>query len=163
MRIVFKHRGILVPLYGSESAEQPLPPALAVAEGMEAELVPCGVAVPILRARELKEASRRYYELATAAYREARTFRECRRDRLEYDRLSVAAKPGEGGVSTEIVDHAAENEVDLIEMSNHRLSGVSRCVRGSAAKRVLAGVSSRHSLSASGLAGRKLWEHESLG
>ena len=139
MTIVFKYRRILVPLDGSEFAEQALPPALAIAEGMEAELVLFRVAVPIPRTRELIGAPRLYNELVTAAYREARHYLESLRDRLDCVRLSVVAKTGEGGVETEIVDHAEEAQVDLIVMSSHGFSGVSRWVRGSVAEKVLAG------------------------
>jgi nucleotide-binding universal stress UspA family protein len=139
MRVVFKYRRILVPLDGSEFAEEALPPALAIAEGMEAELVICRVAVPIPRTRELIETPRLYNELVTAAYREARHYLESQRSRLNCGRLSVAAKLGEGGVARQIVDHAAKNGVDLIVMCSHGLSEVSRWVRGSVAEKVLSG------------------------
>jgi nucleotide-binding universal stress UspA family protein len=70
MRVVFRYRRILVPLDGSEFAEQALPPALAIAAGMEADLVLSRVAVPVARTRELIETPRLYNELVTAAYRE---------------------------------------------------------------------------------------------
>jgi nucleotide-binding universal stress UspA family protein len=87
----------------------------------------------------LIETPRLYNELVTAAYREARHHLESLQSRLDYGRLSVAAKSGEGGVARQIVDHAAENEIDLIVMSSHGLSGVSRWVRGSVAEKVLSG------------------------
>jgi nucleotide-binding universal stress UspA family protein len=136
---VFKYRRILVPLDGSEFAEEALPPALAIAEGMEAELVLCRVAVAVPRTRELNKAPGLYNELVTAAYREARHYLESLRDKLNFGGLFVAAKSGEGGVARQIVDRAADNRVDLIVMSSHGLSGVSRWVRGSVAEKVLAG------------------------
>jgi nucleotide-binding universal stress UspA family protein len=139
VKIVFSYARILVPLDGSEFAERALPPALAIAEVMEAELVLCRVAVPVPRTRELIKAPRLYNELVTAAYREASLYLESLGSKLSYGRLSVVAKSGEGGVARQIVDHAAENDVDLIVMSSHGLSGVSRWVRGSVAEKVLSG------------------------
>jgi nucleotide-binding universal stress UspA family protein len=141
MRTVFKYRRILVPLDGSEFAEQALPPALAIAEGMEAELVLCRVAVPVPRSRELTDTRKLYRDHVTAANREARHYLESLRSRLVYGRLSFATKSGEGRVARHLVDHAAENDVDLIVTSTHGLSGMSRWVRGSVAEKVLSGTS----------------------
>jgi nucleotide-binding universal stress UspA family protein len=139
VKIVFSYGRILVPLDGSEFAERALPPALAIAEGMAAELVLCRVAVPVPRTRELTKTPGLYNDLVTAAYREASLYLENLRGKLGYDRLSVVAKPGLGGVARQIVDHASENSVDLIVMSSHGVSGVSRWVRGSVAEKVLSG------------------------
>jgi nucleotide-binding universal stress UspA family protein len=68
---VFKYGRIRVPLDGSELAEEALPPALAMPEGIDAEPMLCRVAVPAPRTRQLNNAPRLYNELVTAAYREA--------------------------------------------------------------------------------------------
>jgi hypothetical protein len=111
-----------VSLDGSEFAGQALPPALAVAEGMEADELLYRVAVQVQRIRELIKMPSPYGDLVAAAYREVKHCLESVCSALRYGKLPMAAKSGEGGVARQIVEHAAESDVSLIAMCGHGLS-----------------------------------------
>ena len=80
-------------------------------------------------------------EFVVEAYREARDFLKNLRAQLAYDRVFVRAKPVPEGSARQIVDYAAEDCVDLMVMSSHGRSSVSRWTCGSAAAKVLIGAS----------------------
>lgn len=114
-------------------------PALAIADVMAAELVLFRVAVPVPRTRELARTPALYNDLVSAAYREAADYLEALRTRLRNERVSVVSRPGSEGVARQIVDYATQSGVDLIVMSSHGRSRISRWVRGSIAEKVLSG------------------------
>jgi nucleotide-binding universal stress UspA family protein len=119
---VFGYKRILVPLDGSEFAGQALHPALAVAEGMEADELLYRVAVRVQRTRELIKTPSRCNDLVAAAYCEVKHCLESVWSALSYGMLPVAAKSGDGGVARQIVEHTAENDVSLIAVCSHGLS-----------------------------------------
>lgn len=130
---------IMVLLDGSEFAETALQPGLAIARAMEAEVVLFRVAQPIPRTRALREMPDVYNEVVAAAYREAEDYLTDIRARLAYDKVSIEHRPAEEGVARQIVDYANRYDVDLIVMSSHGYTGVSRWTRGSIAEKVLQG------------------------
>jgi nucleotide-binding universal stress UspA family protein len=141
---MFQNRSILVPLDGSELAEQALEPALSLAKGVGSDVillrvvpspepVPESVAIPgaptagqrqMVEQKEREEAEaylqRIYSSLPTA--------------HLFFD-VAVTT----GYVADAIVDYATAHHVDLIVMSSHGRSGVSRWLYGSVAEKVLRG------------------------
>ena len=97
------------------------------------------VAVPVPRTRELARTPALYNDLVSAAYREAADYLEALRTRWRYERLSVVSRSGSEGVARQIVDYDTQSGADLIVMSSHGRSGISRWVRGSVAEKVLSG------------------------
>ena len=138
---MFKFKKILVPLDGSEFAETALEPALAIAKAMAVEVVLFRVAETIPRTHELMKTPGLYNDFVVAAYQEAGDYLKHLCARLPYDKISIQSKTASEGVARQIVDYAANNGVDLIVMSSHGRSGVSRWVHGSVAEKVLSGVS----------------------
>jgi nucleotide-binding universal stress UspA family protein len=141
---MFEKRTILVPLDGSPLAERALEPALAIAQGVgcdimlarfltSAEPVPEGLATP----------DRSYEEyLATAAEMEraeAETYLQHVYASLPTGHAFFDVIVGKGDVADALVDYAARHHVDLIVMSSHGRSGVSRWLYGSVAEKVLRG------------------------
>ncbi len=136
---MFQFRKVLVPLDGSEFAETALEPALAIAKAMQAELVLFRVAQPIPRTRALREMPDVYNEVVAAAYREAEDYLSDVRGQLSYEKTLLEHRPAAEGVARQIVDFATQNGVDLIVMSSHGYTGVSRWTHGSTAEKVLHG------------------------
>ena len=134
---------ILVPLDGSELAEQALPYATALAQKFEAEMILIMVLQPFL-----------YPHTAVAghygdvAYVNAPPMKERRKDALLYlsdiekrlSRKNIATRIEVlkyMAVADGIVDIAREEEVDVIVKTTHGRSGISRWVYGSVATKVL--------------------------
>jgi nucleotide-binding universal stress UspA family protein len=138
---MFQFRKILVPLDGSEFAESALEPALAIARAMGAEVVLFRVAQPIPRTRALAEMPDVYNDVVAATYREAEDYLQSVRAQWPNDKISVEFRPASYPVAELILDYATDNGVDLIAMSSHGHSGVSRWVHGSVTEKVLRGAS----------------------
>jgi nucleotide-binding universal stress UspA family protein len=132
-------RKIMVPLDGSELAENALEPAISLAEKINGEILLLSAAVDDLALAwsrpglgmeivdELATHSRERLGVYLASVRKAK------RD----SPVVVEFKVEEGDAAGVIVDTAAAEEVDLIIMSTHGRSGISRWLMGSVAERVL--------------------------
>ena len=132
---------IMVPLDGSNVAEQSVPYAEELARGMGAELilfqahVPfCGVisgeSMVTLSAEEIAEVNRHREEDAKAYLQTiAGTLREMG--------LPVSEVVAPGDPAEVILSHAESNAVDIITMSTHGLSGIKRWGFGSVTDKVL--------------------------
>ena len=136
-----KFERMLVPLDGSEFAEAALDPALAIARAMGSELVLFRVAQPIPRTDKLAEMPDVYNDVVAATYREAEDYLKGLQERLAPDQVSIEYRPASGGVARQILDYAAEYEVDLIILSSHGRTGVDRWIHGSVAQKVLSNCS----------------------
>ena len=137
------YRKILVPLDGSEFSECVLNHVRAIAtECHVPQVVLLGVAEPISyqvyymvgiedRVRDMQKETEKYVEsyLSKAA------------DSLKKDGVAVQTVVVSGRPAEEILDYANKNQVDLIIMSTHGRSGVSRWVLGSVTDKVV-----RHSV-----------------
>ena len=130
------YKKILVPLDGSELARKALDEAEKLGKAFDSEIVLFQVVhfMPIYGSPELvaplivderqKESAERYL-LGLAGDLEKRGFR-----------VSVVVKTGQQ-VALEIIEFANESRVDLIVMSTHGRSGITRWVLGSTALKVL--------------------------
>ncbi len=133
------YKKMLVPLDGSEFSECVLDHVRAIAKGCQVpEVVLLGVAEPISRqvyymvgmedrVRDMQKETQDYVEsyLSKAAD-------SLRKNGIAVQTVVVSGKPAE-----EILDYANKNQVDLIIMSTHGRSGVSRWVLGSVTDKVV--------------------------
>ena len=131
------YQKILAPLDGSELAERALEHIKIVTEGSRAPKVVLLQVIPwpahpahtlsdeLIRSESEKaEAGAKDYLVKVA-------------DSLKGDGIAVETDIVHGRPAEEILDYATQNKVDLIVMSTHGRSGVSRWVFGSVAERVL--------------------------
>jgi nucleotide-binding universal stress UspA family protein len=136
------YQKILAPLDGSELAERALEHIKIVTKGCRAPKVVLLQVIPwpAHPAHTLSdELIRSESEKAEAG---AKDYLAKVADSLKGDGIAVETVIVRGGPAEEILDYAKKNKVDLIVMSTHGRSGVSRWVFGSVAERVL-----RHSAS----------------
>jgi len=138
---MFQFKKILVPLDGSALAERALEPALAIARAMAAEVVLFRVAQPIPRTPELAKMPDVYNDVVAATYREAEDYLQNVRTQWPNDKISVEYKPASYPVAEQIIEYATHNGIDLVAMSSHGRTGVSRWVHGSVTEKVLQGAS----------------------
>jgi nucleotide-binding universal stress UspA family protein len=134
-------RHILVPLDGSELAEHALPLATDLARR-------AGAAITLLRSVNwaLEVAGFNAYDvghssvgLIDMAEESARDYLSQRAQGLTAQGLTVHSAVRNEPAAESILDHAAEQQVDLIVMSTHGRGGMGRWVYGSVADRVLRG------------------------
>jgi nucleotide-binding universal stress UspA family protein len=134
-------RKILVPLDGSELAEEALEPALSLAEKADGEILLLSVAVQdfaLARSRpglgmDLVE------ELTTHSRERLNGYLASVQKAQASSPVTFRCKVEEGDAAGVIVDTAAAEDADLIVMSTHGRSGISRWLMGSVTERVLRG------------------------
>lgn len=135
---MFNH--ILVPLDGSGLAESALPIALEVASKFESAITIMRVVLPPHVVSHTTGAA--YASLITGlreiAYEEAESYLKAQQGSLRQQGYQVHCKVVDGEPVADIILDVAEGlPVDLIVMSTHGRSGVSRWVFGSVADRIL--------------------------
>jgi nucleotide-binding universal stress UspA family protein len=132
---------ILVPLDGSVLAERALVPAFAIAQQSEAEVIL--LRVPFIETVVIESP---FYGGTALAWRDTGMHhsRERANDYLQAVRganlksnLQIHTRTPEGDAAEAIVAAAASENADLIVMSSHGYSGLTRWVLGSVAERVL--------------------------
>lgn len=130
---------ILVPLDGSELAENALEPAVSLAEKTNGEILLLSAAVDDLAlARSRPGLGMEIVdELATHSRERLGVYLASVRKANQDSPVAVEIKVEEGDAAGVIVDTAAAEEVDLIVMSTHGRSGISRWLMGSVTERVL--------------------------
>ena len=136
---MFKFKRIMIPLDGSELAEAAVGPALAIASSMGAEVVLFRVAQPVPRTQKLAEMPDVYNDVVAATYREAEDYLKDLKERLAYEQISIEYRPAAEGIARQILDFAAQHDVDLIVLSSHGRTGVGRWIHGNVAQKVLTG------------------------
>ncbi|MEZ4519057.1 MAG: universal stress protein [Chloroflexota bacterium] len=143
-RDMFQNRSILVPLDGSTLAEQALEPAMALARSVGSDVVllrvvpspeplPEGLVTPgaiTAEQRQMVEQSER---------EEAEAYLQKIYNQLPTAHLFFDVAVTSGYVADAIVDYATAHNTDLIVMSSHGRSGISRWLYGSVAEKVLRG------------------------
>jgi len=128
---------ILVPLDGSETAEQVLPYARLLAKGMGLPILLFQVLPPPSPA--LVDAERGLYLDRILTSHRARTldYLETAAEPLRREGVEVACEVAEGSPAEEIVAEAERRPGTLVAMTTHGYNGVARWVLGSVAERVL--------------------------
>ena len=124
---------ILVPLDGSELAEAALAPALAFAEAVSGDVVLLRVVVPLA----IKLDPDLYQSVIDRGQKVAETYLNSIQSRSLFSSGCLEDDIVVGKAAESIIDYAQENEIDLIVMSSHGRSGISRWVYGSVADKVL--------------------------
>jgi nucleotide-binding universal stress UspA family protein len=136
------YKKIVVPLDGSDLAEAALPHARAIAERAGAELLLLRVAVSPLYIESPVDPtfSAVMVESALNMQKEAEQYLERIATPLRETGLSVTTRVHDGGTAAEtILDEAKQFGADLIVMSTHGRSGISRWLIGSVADKVVHG------------------------
>lgn len=133
---------ILVTLDGSLLAERALEPAVLLAQASGAELILLRVVTPIELWAPFVEIEPAFEVAQERQVRETSVYLAEVRDRLLEDEeaLNVRTVALRGPVAETIADYARQNRVDLIVISSHGRSGISRWIYGSVAEKVLRGV-----------------------
>jgi nucleotide-binding universal stress UspA family protein len=137
---------ILVPLDGSTLAEQALAPAIKIAQHVQGELIVMRVPVYV----DARVQTAVAYDMApvaamwpqesiTPVYEEAQEYLAHIVERRKPADLPMRALVVDGDRAGAIVDTAVSEKADLIVMSTHGRTGLSRWVFGSVTERVLRG------------------------
>ena len=117
---------ILVPLDGSDVAEQVLTPLAAITQALGCEMILFQVSIAFL------------FEFSSrAADRMAEAYLKRVAERLEKQGIEASTAVRTGPVVETIVQFAETNQVDLIAMCTHGRTGITRWALGSVADRVL--------------------------
>ena len=136
-----KYERILVTLDGSKLAERALEPALLLARASGAELILLRVVTPIELWAPFVEIEPSFEVAHEQHEREATVYLEEVGGRLleEEKMLNIRTVTLRGPVAETIADYARKIGVDLIVISSHGRSGISRWLLGSVAEKVLRG------------------------
>jgi nucleotide-binding universal stress UspA family protein len=127
---------ILAPLDGSKVSECILDHVRVVATGCQVpKVVLLRVIKPLPKLAGLSEKSCR--EADRKAEADATNYLAKLADRLKKEGIAVETAVVHGSPDEKILDYAKKNKVDLIIISSHGSSGVSRWLFGSVAQRVL--------------------------
>lgn len=140
-KVVSRFNRILLPLDGSKNGEAALPYVEGLAIAAKAEIILLHVVTPpydIVLAEgytsHLSRISEEYIEHASAA---AKNYLDAVKERLMKLKIAVRCEVDTGSPAERINGYAKENDIDLIAMSTHGRSGVSRWLLGSVADKVL--------------------------
>ena len=126
---------ILVPLDGSKLAENALPYAETFVEKLAAELILTWVLHPLIVMSDYGVSA--YETIIDLEEKEATEYLTLMQIKLQKRSLPVRTNILEGPVAQAIIDLACQERADLIVMSTHGRSGLSRWVYGSVATKVL--------------------------
>jgi nucleotide-binding universal stress UspA family protein len=140
---MYKH--VMVPLDGSELAECVLPHVRAIAVGCNVTKVTVVRVVeplPVFGNIGVRISPEEKEQLDKQSIDEAKDYLE--RIVKSLQETGVAAEPevlgSDGDIASRLIDYGNANEVDLVIISTHGRSGITRWVWGSVAERILHGV-----------------------
>jgi len=136
---MFPFKRILVPLDGSALSEEALEPAIGFAKTYGATLWLLRVTASSDLFADSIELQKFKFELADKLLHEAEVYLKRVRERCAGDKLSIKTETVMGSPGDAIIERAAHHGIDLIVMSSHGRSGISRWVYGSVAEKVLRG------------------------
>ena len=128
---------ILAPLDGSDFAECALAHVSAIATGCSVPNVTLLRVVEPLPQQAYAEVSVLMADADKKMEAESQDYLSRTADKLKQEGLAVETAILVGRAADEILGYASQNQVDLIIMSTHGRSGISRWVMGSVADRVL--------------------------
>lgn len=126
-----KFQRILVPLDGSDCAENVFPMAEKLAAELKANIVLLRVAL----ANTFPGVDPTEAQLKVV--KEAEAYLQKVEDRLKAKGFKVDSHVRYGNDAEEILEHATQKEIDMIAMTTHGRSGVKRFLLGSVAEKVL--------------------------
>ena len=126
-----KKERILVPLDGSDCAEDIIPKVEELAERNEEGI--CLLRVALARAFPGAD----QIEAQVKVVREAEEYLQDMEGRLRAKGLDVDSHVRYGNETEEILEHAAQKEIDLIAMSTHRHKGIRHFFGGCLAEKIL--------------------------
>lgn len=135
----FVNKRILVPLDGSLQAEKALRPALNLAKALSAELILLRVTIMPLIPVEPVVGWPGFDSVMYATEQEARAYLQRVWESLTNDFVQINMHVTTEPVAESIIDTADNLQVDLIVMSSHGRSGMSRWVFGSVTEKTLRG------------------------
>src|SRR5688572_14627621 len=130
-------RTIMVPLDGSEFAEQALPIAEALAASLGAALRLVTVHDPKLAWLDPAEAAAAFADLGDSLREEEESYLQRKAGELARRGRAVAHAMRKGEPAAELAKHAQAEKVDLVVMTTHGRGGVSRLWLGSVADRLV--------------------------
>ncbi len=130
-------RRILVPLDGSELAEQVLPVISPMAAALDSEIIL--FRVPSVQFGSWAGGDWYVYlgDVSEIVDVEARSYLDDVAGRLRTQKIDVSTATRLGGVAESIIDYSEANGIDLIAMCTHGRTGLARWALGSVADRVL--------------------------
>jgi len=133
------YKKMLVPLDGSEFSECVLDHVRAIAIGCQVpEVVLLGVAEPVThQLYYMVGIENQVDDMQKQTEKYAESYLSKAADSLKKDDIAAQTAVVSGRAAEEILDYANKNQVDLIIMSTHGRSGVSRWVLGSVTDRVV--------------------------
>lgn len=126
-----KFERILVPLDGSECAENVLPKVEKLAADLKASIA----LLRVVYALTFPGADPT--EAQVNVVREAEDYLKKVEEKLKSKGFKVDSHVRYGSDAEEILDHAAQKDIDLIAMTTHGRSGVKRFLLGSVAEKIL--------------------------
>jgi nucleotide-binding universal stress UspA family protein len=128
---------ILVPLDGSNRAEQVLSPAVSIARALESKIILFRVPIAHVSGSFTGAWYVPLEGTFETANRIARKYLSRVADDLRKQGVRVATGTRMGGVADAILEYAEANRIDLIAMCTHGRTGLARWTLGSVADRVL--------------------------
>ena len=137
------YQKILVPLDGSKLAECVLPHVEAIAEGCNVQNVMFVRVVEPVHIPDSGEYdgytpnAKDWQRMEIALRAAADNYLNQLLSRTKYDGIKIQSAVIPGRAAESIAEYADKNGVDLITISTHGRSGISRWVRGSVADRIL--------------------------
>jgi len=134
---VKEHQKILVPLDGSELAEQALEPGRILADAMGADLHLLRVTTSANQLLETESMKDVFDGVEDKEIVEAEAYLRAKYADAPDDHIFYEVEVAKGTVAAAIVDYALNQDIDLIIMSSHGRTGLRRWVYGSVAEKVL--------------------------
>jgi len=130
------YKKILVPLDGSEISEAILPEIEKLASAFGASISLLHV-VPILIFPGAMEPVLQYETVAEALTKEGESYLRTIEKRLKDKGFTVESQLLRGNEAHVILEHCDRKDIDLIAMTTHGRSGVSRWLLGSVAEKIV--------------------------
>ncbi len=138
-QIAGKFKNILVCLDGSKLAEKVLDVALSIAQCSQAEVILLRVIEPANLLFDMETADQVQESVNALERGEAEAYLNTLMQNMPQTPSSLTAHTIMGPPADTIIDFAKDQQVDLIAMSSHGRSGISRWVYGSVAEKVMRG------------------------
>lgn len=135
----FTHHRLLVPLDGSLLAEKALEPALALAQAMAMELILLRAVNPVHLSLETQTMKQQADYLEDRELAEAESYMQQIHASLAKQHASLQTIIARAEAADAIIDFSETQPLDIIIMSSHGRSGISRWLYGSVTEKVLRG------------------------